>query len=80
MTWLRDNNTHINKKAQGGNCPDDSVVSAEFKAMAQGKFDYSVNVIPITSPKHGTMMCVCSDEAAIYITKEQAAKFFRFEH
>ena len=26
MTWLRDNNTHINKKEMGGNCPDDSVV------------------------------------------------------
>ena len=52
----------------------------EFKAMAQGKCDYSVDVMPIPSKEYGTMMCVCSEEAAIYITKEQAAKFFGFSN
>lgn len=50
----------------------------EFQAMAQGKSDYSVDVMPIGSKEYGTMMCVCSEEAAIYITREQAAKFFGF--
>jgi len=51
---------------------------AQFKAMAQGKADYEVDVISIDDKERGTMMCVCSEEAAIYITKEQAAKFFGF--
>jgi hypothetical protein len=48
-----------------------------FKAMAQGICDYSVDVIPLKGKdEFGTMMCVCAEEGAIYITKEQAKIFF----
>jgi hypothetical protein len=47
-----------------------------FKAMAQDSVDYSVDVISIKNMVDETMMCVCSEEAAIYVTKEQAMKFF----
>lgn len=56
------------------------VVSEQFTAMAQGKVDYSVDVIPVECAEYGTLMCICSEGAAIYITKEQAAKFFGFAH
>lgn len=58
----------------------DSIVKqgTKFKAMAQGKADYEVEVIPVSDGKHGTMMCVCTEEGAIYITKEQAKGFFGF--
>lgn len=75
-TWLKDSNTKLNKPTI--NNPVKAVVSEQFKAMAQGKTDYSVDVMPVKSTEYGTLMCVCSDEAAIYITKEQAAKFFGF--
>ena len=52
----------------------------EFKALAQGKSDYEVEVIPIKSNgRFGTMMCVCADEGAIYVTKQQAKEFFGLE-
>lgn len=49
----------------------------EFTAMTQGIVeDYNTNVIPIETDDYGTMMCICSEEGAIYITKDQAIKFF----
>ncbi len=49
-----------------------------FIAIAQGACDYSVEVIPVgrEDEKFGQMMCLCTQEGAIYITKEQAKAFF----
>lgn len=50
-----------------------------FIAMSQGRVDFGTEVIPIQGEEHGCMMCVCSEEAAIYITKEQAKLFWDLE-
>jgi hypothetical protein len=59
--------------------PFKRVVSKKFKAMAQGRVDYSVDVIPVESNGNfGTMMGICTEEGAVYITKQQAKEFFGF--
>lgn len=55
-------------------------LSEQFKAMTQGKCDYETEVIPVGSEEYGVMMCICSEEGVLYITREQAAKFFGFAH
>lgn len=47
-----------------------------FMAMAQGKFDYSVEVIHQDIAPYGPLMVVCATEEAVYITKQQAMDFF----
>ena len=42
-----------------------------FKALAQGKTDYTVEVDEVNG-----MMCVMATEEAVYITREQAVRFF----
>lgn len=44
-----------------------------FLANAQGGGDYQVEVVKVNDK-----MTICAEEGAIYITKEQAAKFFGF--
>lgn len=51
--------------------PDD-----EFYAMAQGVADYNLPVIRIPHEKYGDMLTIMATEEAIYITKEQAMKFW----
>jgi hypothetical protein len=80
MAEINEVDIQITKEKPTVSNPVEAVVSEQFKAMAQGKADYSVDVMPVKSTEYGTLMCVCSDEAAIYITKEQAAKFFGFAH
>ena len=48
-----------------------------FMAQAQGKCDHEVEVIAVRNgDTKENMMCVCTEQAAIYITKEQACEFF----
>jgi len=47
-----------------------------FMAMAQGAVDYAVEVVPIKSENYGDLMTVIATEEAIYITKDQAKRFF----
>ena len=51
----------------------------EFSAMAQGKQDYTVPVIRIKDETIGDLMTICATEEAVYITKEQAMKFFNLK-
>jgi len=51
------------------------VVEGEFKAMAQGRTDYIVDVF-VTNTRYGKFMTVGATEEAIYISKEQAMAFF----
>lgn len=44
--------------------------------MVQGRCDYSIDAIPVNGKLYGTLMCICADEGAIYVTKEQAKEFF----
>jgi len=46
-----------------------------FIAQAQGKTDFKVEVIE----SHNGKMIICTEAAAIYITKEQAIKFFNLK-
>jgi hypothetical protein len=48
----------------------------DFEAMAQGACDYRVAVIETSTEEFGSMMTICATEEAVYITKEQAMKFF----
>lgn len=52
----------------------------EFFCMTQGVQDYWTKVIPLESKEHGTMMVICAEEGAIYITREQAQEFFGFSY
>jgi hypothetical protein len=52
-----------------------SVHEGEFKAMAQGRTDYIVDVF-LTNTLHGKFMTIAGTEEAIYISKEQAKAFF----
>lgn len=48
-----------------------------FTALAQGKACYTIEVIPARPDVEGdVLMAVCTREEDIYITKEQAMKFF----
>ena len=51
-------------------------VESEFWLMAQGEHDYVVHAVPVHNKEHGTMLVACTVEGAIYLTKEQAMKFF----
>lgn len=48
----------------------------ELYVMAQGRFDYELPAIRINSEKHGDMLTIMAEEGAIYVTKEQAMKFW----
>lgn len=51
----------------------------DFWAMAQGACDYLEKVICIDGDaRWGKLMTICTPEAAIYITREQAKAFFGF--
>lgn len=52
---------------------------SQFKAMAQGSVDYEVDVMYINTEDYGRLMCICTDEATVYITREQAKRFFAFK-
>lgn len=58
--------------------PEPVIRYEKFQAMAQGKVDYTLPVFPIgkENDEFGTMMVIGADEGAIYITREQAMKFF----
>lgn len=47
-----------------------------FDALAQGRTDYTVRVIPILESAAEMYMTVCASEEAVYITKTQAMEFF----
>jgi len=44
--------------------------------MAQGKVDYELEVIRVYTKQSGDMMTIVTEEGAIYVTKEQAMKFW----
>ncbi len=46
-----------------------------FEANAQGRVDYTVEVIPVR-PANSTLMAICTPDASIHITREQAKVFF----
>ena len=48
----------------------------EFTALAQGKTDYTVQVIHTNPESYGDLMTICATEEAVYITREQAKAFF----
>jgi hypothetical protein len=48
----------------------------EFTAIAQGRSDYIVEVIGTKAVDSDVVMTILATEEAIYITKEQAMKFF----
>lgn len=48
----------------------------EFYVMAQGVVDYSLPVIRMKHDEYGDMLTIMATEEAIYITKEQAMKFW----
>jgi hypothetical protein len=47
-----------------------------FMAMAQGVVDYAVEVVPMKSEQYGDLMAVIATAEAVYITKDQAKRFF----
>lgn len=48
----------------------------QFMAVCQGVTDWAVQVAPGNMHGLGQCMVVCTEDAAIYITKEQARIFF----
>lgn len=48
----------------------------DFKALAQGKCDYVVDVIHTNTERYGHMMTICASDEAVYVTKAQAMAFF----
>ena len=53
--------------------PDETF--GEFLVQAQGRCDFMVDVIPITTDQ-GRSMVICAKEGAIYVSREQAKAFF----
>lgn len=51
-------------------------ITSTFHAMAQGRTDFTVEVIRTSTQEFGDMMTIIATGEAIYITKEQAMKFF----
>lgn len=51
------------------------MMHAEFDALAQGKCDYTLKVIPIANNGE-TLMTILATEEAVYISKAQAMAFF----
>lgn len=47
----------------------------EFQALAQGKCDYTLKVIPVANDGE-TLMTVLATEEAVYISKAQVMAFF----
>lgn len=68
-------NLYLNKKT--GDLPETSY--SQFKAMAQGQVDYETDVMCLNTSDYGKLMCICTEDAAVYITREQAKKFFAFK-
>jgi hypothetical protein len=52
------------------------VQGGEFRALAQGKCDYVVEVILTKTERFGEMMTVCATEEAVYVSKAQVMAFF----
>ena len=48
----------------------------EFKAMAQGGVDYTLDAFPVTLDTYGVVIAIATEDSVIYVTKEQAMKFF----
>jgi len=50
-----------------------------FDLMAQGSCDFTVEAFPIKLGENDTALCIATPEGAIYVTKEQAIKFFNLK-
>lgn len=51
------------------------MMHTEFQALAQGKCDYTLKVVPIANEGE-TLMTILATEEAVYISKAQAMAFF----
>jgi hypothetical protein len=51
-------------------------VHGDFWVMAQGLIDYVLPAFEINHEKHGPMLVIATEEAALYLTREQAKAFF----
>jgi len=49
-----------------------------FRVMAQGQNDHTLEAFQISSKEFGVMLTIATPDAAVYVTREQAAKFFGF--
>ena len=47
-----------------------------FSVMAQSEIDYDLPVICTEAALYGKMLTICTPDAAIYVTREQAKEFF----
>lgn len=54
-------------------------VGGEFRVMAQGRFDYTIPVMSMSTPQFGQMLTIMAEEGAIYVTRDQAKAFFGLE-
>lgn len=52
---------------------------APFKAMAQGRVDFEVDAIYVNTNDYGPLMALAGTEECIYVTREQAKRFFGFK-
>lgn len=50
-----------------------------FDLMAQGICDFTVEAFPIKLGEDDTALCIATPEGAVYVTKEQAMKFFNLK-
>lgn len=50
-----------------------------FNLMAQGSCDFTVEAFPIKLGENDVALCIATPEGAIYVTKEQAIKFFNLK-
>lgn len=49
---------------------------AGFRALAQGRADYTIPVVCSSIEGYGDLMTICATEEVIYVSKEQAMAFF----
>lgn len=52
---------------------------APFELMAQGVCDFTVEAFPIKVGNNDIALCIATPEGAVYVTKEQAMKFFNLK-
>lgn len=50
-----------------------------FRVMAQGQTDHTLEAFQISSKEFGVMLTIATPDAAVYVTREQAGKFFGFD-
>lgn len=50
-----------------------------FDLMAQGVCDFTVEAFPIKLGHNDIALCIATPEGAVYVTKEQAMKFFNLK-